>query len=226
MARPSYRGRRGGGPRRNEERNTQRPCRQFSRGRCRYGDNCHYPHADNELAATKTPQFTDDSPPKDAYRRWRRSLKQDPSGLSPSEIHSLWNEALEVISAGQQDLTQRIPRDIVDENETHGFRWVMATMAMQPASFGPRVADFLRTVSAFLKVVSSSVLLDCLSVETYVGDLYNFMGGSNGTRAVPFFGRVCGALRGVETTAEDDHPQSLDIISAVTVSLHQVIIRN
>ncbi|KUJ06169.1 uncharacterized protein LY89DRAFT_770969 [Mollisia scopiformis] len=34
---------------------------------------------------------------------------------------------------------------------------------------------------------SHQALLDCLSVDTFVGGLYSFISGSNGTRAIPFF---------------------------------------
>ncbi|MCJ1429305.1 hypothetical protein MMC29_007218 [Sticta canariensis] len=36
-------------------------------------------------------------------------------------------------------------------------------------------------------VITHPALLDCLTVDIYVGDLYNFISGSGGTRAVPFF---------------------------------------
>jgi hypothetical protein len=36
--------------------------------------------------------------------------------------------------------------------------------------------------------------VDCLSVDTYVGSLYSFISGANGTRAIPFFQHVCEVL--------------------------------
>jgi len=39
-------------------------------------------------------------------------------------------------------------------------------------------------------VISHQALLDCLFVDTFVGGLYNFISGSNGSLAIPFFQRL------------------------------------
>lgn len=39
----------------------------------------------------------------------------------------------------------------------------------------------------FLSVITHPARLDCLSVDTFVGDLFNYISGSNRARAIPIF---------------------------------------
>ncbi|KAF2858127.1 P-loop containing nucleoside triphosphate hydrolase protein [Piedraia hortae CBS 480.64] len=53
---------------------------------------------------------------------------------------------------------------------------------------------FVDTARAFFLVMSHTALVNCLSVDTYVGSLYNFIAGSNGSRIVPFTQYICNIL--------------------------------
>jgi hypothetical protein len=55
-------------------------------------------------------------------------------------------------------------------------------------------STFVELARPFLLVITHSALLDCLSVDTFVGRLYNFISGSNGSRAIPFFRRLSANL--------------------------------
>jgi hypothetical protein len=50
---------------------------------------------------------------------------------------------------------------------------------------------FVTIVQLFLLVITHSAMIDALSVNTYVGNLYNFVSGANGTRAILFFQHIC-----------------------------------
>ena len=77
---------------------------------------------------------------------------------------------------------------------------------------GPR-----RFAEPFLLVISHQTLLDCLSVDTFVGGLYNFISGSNGTRAIPFFQRLC-------TNLIDGYCESTVLKTSVEVTLIAMLI--
>ena len=49
---------------------------------------------------------------------------------------------------------------------------------------------FVDLVQPFLSVITHPALLDFLSVDTIVGELFNYVGGSNGARVIPFFKHI------------------------------------
>lgn len=53
---------------------------------------------------------------------------------------------------------------------------------------------FVTLARPFLLVITHQALLDCLSIDTAVGGLYNFISGSNGSRAIPFFQLLSSSL--------------------------------
>jgi len=106
-------------------------------------------------------------------------------------MEHLWSDALSILNGDEREWKQMIPRDLDDE-EFYGREHVRALLAMR-TSF--RKGDkFIRIVRSFLLVITHSSFLDCLSVDTFVGGLYSFIAGTNGTRAVPFFQCLCETL--------------------------------
>jgi len=77
-----------------------------------------------------------------------------------------------------------LPRDL-DAEENYGREHIKALLSMVSHTNGR--ATFVALAQPFLLVITHLAMLDCLSVDTFVGGLYNFISGSNGTRAVPFF---------------------------------------
>lgn len=53
---------------------------------------------------------------------------------------------------------------------------------------------FAELAAPFVSLITHPALLDCLSVDTSVGNLYNFFSGSNGSRAIPFLQRLTTAI--------------------------------
>jgi hypothetical protein len=49
---------------------------------------------------------------------------------------------------------------------------------------------FVALVELFL-VITHQALLDCFAVDIAVGNLYNYISGSDGKRAISFLQRVC-----------------------------------
>lgn len=100
----------------------------------------------------------------------------------------LWTEALAILNGPDREWQQMLPRDLDDE-QFHGRRHIDSILSMTARSEGHAVS--VRLARPFLSVLTHPVMLDCLSVDTSVGALYNFTSGTNGSRAIPFFRRLC-----------------------------------
>jgi hypothetical protein len=84
------------------------------------------------------------------------------------------------------------------------------------------VGEILSVARSFLMLITHASLLDCLSVDSYVGDLYVFISGSSGSRAIPFFQHVCKALNDPATKGKDADQTIMCLVRAT----REVIIPN
>ncbi|KAL2838452.1 hypothetical protein BJY01DRAFT_258037 [Aspergillus pseudoustus] len=133
-------------------------------------------------------------------------------------------DALEILANTNQSQHQNIPRDLVDQDNnkgTKGLQWIQEIMSVR---ISQRISanDILLVARPFLKLITHPALLDCLSVDTYVGDLYGFVCGSSGARAIPYFGHVCKALKSQEGRGHDTD----EVIICLVRAIREVIIRN
>ena len=80
-----------------------------------------------------------------------------------------------------------LPRDL-DSEENFGREHIQTLLSMVANTHG--CGTFVALAEPFLLVISHQVLLDCLSIDTFIGGLYNFISGSSGSRAIPFFQRL------------------------------------
>ena len=96
----------------------------------------------------------------------------------------VWNGALGILNADDRDWKQMLPRDL-DDQENYGREHIQSLLSMVAHTHG-----CVDLAESFLFVITHQALLDCLSVDTFVGGLYNFISGSNGSRAIPFFQRL------------------------------------
>lgn len=79
---------------------------------------------------------------------------------------------------------------------------------------------------AFLKVITHPSLLNCLSVDSYVGTLYTFFGGNNGDRAIRYLRSARESLASIgEYTNEDLPVVSLDMVKLLSNTLYQLLSR-
>jgi hypothetical protein len=102
-------------------------------------------------------------------------------------MRQVWDGALEILNGGDREWKQMLPRDLDDERY-HGREHIDVLLSIESHICGSE--GFVDLARAFLSVITHPALLDCLSVDTFVGNLYNFFSGSNGNRAVPFFKRL------------------------------------
>lgn len=135
------------------------------------------------------------------------------------------DDALKILSYEDRSLQQDIPKDLVDQDDTNGLQWIREIMNMRisPLSL---VDDFLPIVRSFLRLITHPAFLDCLSVDTYVGDLYVFICGSSGARAIPFFQQVCEGLKRQSAAQEGETDTTDETLRCLVRAVREVLIRN
>ncbi len=101
---------------------------------------------------------------------------------------AIWTGALKILNGDDKDWKQQLPRDL-DGDATYGKEHIKVLLSLETHPNGSGI--FVTLVSPFLQFSTHQSLLDRLSVDTAVGFLYNFFGGSNGTRALAFFENCC-----------------------------------
>lgn len=185
-----------GKARANREERRQNVCRMFQAGNCTYGARCKYSHGltdENEQEPSRVSRerkelSTEEQKAKADYNAWKRLIKSPPIRNDVLTIERLWKGALAILNGSDRDWKQMLPRDLDDE-ELNGREHIQAILSMVAQTHSFR--DFVDLSQNFLLVITHPALLDCLSVDTFVGNLYNYISGSNGSRAIPFFRRLC-----------------------------------
>lgn len=170
-------------------------CRSFHEGHCRFGARCRYSHDlsnsnEQELSNSVRERREEDPEQQQAraeYNAWKRLTKSPPTQNDVWTIGRLWNGALIILNGEDRDWKQMLPRDLDDE-QYHGREHIHTILSMVAQTH--RCREFVDLAQTFLLVITHPALLDCLSVDTFVGNLYNYIRGSNGSRAIPFFKRL------------------------------------
>lgn len=188
------------GPKRSAQLQPRLPCRYFQRtGSCSYGSSCRFSHDQEQVGGTRVFQSDHDTETAEQlqergeYNDWRRALRRSPN---PNERHNIvtlqeiWSGAIGILEGGSRERQQMLVRDIVDD-KYFGCEYLYATLKVKVQTHGNLA---LRIAEDFLKVITNPALLDCLSIDTYVGTMYNFISGANGERAVTFFTELCTGL--------------------------------
>ncbi|KAJ5887927.1 hypothetical protein N7495_007968 [Penicillium taxi] len=207
-------------------------CTFFQRGKCYYGERCKYSHDVNMAADLKSKSAAyhstaDDLDARNEYFDWKRLLRNNILGsgypqMEHEEILQFWNGALEILESDSRENHQSLAKDIVDDN-LHGHRFILATVD----SDSP---EGLRLISAydepFLKVITHPSLLNCLSVDSFVGTLYTSFSGTNGDRAIRYLRSVCqNLMRKFEDSNNNASVISLDMVKLLLNTLRQLLSR-
>lgn len=119
------------------------------------------------------------------------------------------------MNSDNRDWKQTLPKDLDNDEDYHGRDHMLALMSTraQPSQYDM----FIEISRSFLLVMTHTAMVDCLSVDTYVGSLYNFISGTNGTRAIPFFQHICVII--VATRAEATQTVPLRRLESTLVAL-------
>lgn len=172
----------------------QQLCRFFQQGTCQRGASCTYSHdssRDSEDPGERPDETPQQQQAKADYISWKRLIKTPPQPNDNKTIERLWSSALTILNGDDRDWKQMLPRDLDDEAH-HGREHIRTLLGMKAHAHGH--STFVTLARPFLLVITHQALLDCLSVDTAVGGLYNFISGSNGSRAIPFFQMLTSSL--------------------------------
>jgi hypothetical protein len=153
------------------------------------------------------------------YNAWKRFIKSPPIRSDVWTIERIWNDALAILNGGNRDWKQMLPRDL-DNEEYCGREHIQTLLSMVADTHSCR--KFVDLAEPFLLVITHPALLNCLSVDTFVGNIYNYISGSNGTRAIPFFKRLSVHL--VEAHFESPKPGSITL-EAMSTAINEVLRR-
>lgn len=210
-------GNRGGKIKNGGRPKNQSVCELFAKGRCRYGIKCRFSHDQSSLEPAKQSSTSDEE-----YRSWKRQLRWAPSSNDPDDGKQIWSKAVELLEKGTKEYHQRLLRDLLSE-EHSGLAHVKHVLDMRPN--GDDNA-FIQFVCPFITLVAHPAFLDCLSLDTYVGDLYVFMSGSGGSRAVPFFHSLIQSIIGRGNSTTLSAPSCDVLVPAMLLALREVFRRN
>jgi len=193
-----------------------RPCRYFQRtGSCDFGSSCRFSHDLDHVNRSSSVKDDRHTERDEYYRDWKRLLGNRSNTNERYHIQRLWSGAIQILNDQNRENQQMLVKDLVDDRYS-GLAYIRSTMEMR---FSPITTFESLIAESFLAVVTHPALLDCLSVDTYVGTVYNFISGVNGTRAVPFFTSLCVSI--VDQYLEDEEERG---VSGVGESFQKLLV--
>lgn len=205
-----------------EQQKARQPCKNFQQsGQCRFGARCRFSHEQasnaDEASSSRIRGTAFDTPAelqaKADYISWKKMLKSPPMPNDIETVRLIWTKALAILKADDREGKQKLPRDL-DGDNLFGRQHIRALLEMVAQPGGS--STFVDLACLFLFVITHPALLDCLSVDTSMGSLYNFMSGSNGSRAIPFFVRLIAAM--AEYHFEIDDHEAEDSAASILVA--------
>ncbi len=183
---------RGSGDRSRYPRGHKQVCHHFQRGSCKFGQSCRFSHENSgKDIHGLTRHGTFGEPQTQIDYDWKRLLGFESFHSAHKKV---WHEILPLLEGENRETQQRIAKDLVSD-QSRGLQVVMNTLDIDQHDGSSR----LSIAHAFLQVITHSALLDCLSVDTYLGTLYKFIAGTNGVRAITYFTQLCRHLRGAHS---------------------------
>ncbi|KAK4466113.1 hypothetical protein QBC42DRAFT_293724 [Cladorrhinum samala] len=196
------------------------PCRQFLRGNCHYGATCRFSH-DKSVALDRRPETgaNEASEAREAYFDFKRRLKQINSSLflgAHAPLANVWRQALTILQGGAREWQMSIARDLANEN-VGGPEAISKTLR---ACLDDRADSQFGISELFLQVITHDLLLDCLSLESYVGTIYRMIAGVNGEQAIQFFTSLSRRLAQNPTC-----PQAPAVFNLQVSALYEVLRR-
>jgi hypothetical protein len=195
-------------------------CYEFrNTGSCKRS-NCRFSHelangcvAQSKTTSTREPEAPEQREARQAYSAWRRFLGSEPN---ESNMYRLWAGALKILEEGDRDRKQQLAQDLDTDDKNHkGRRHIEALMSSRV--YNGATTPFIENSRRFLLTVTHPSLLESLAVDTYVGSIYNFISGANGTRAVPFLKHLCEVL--VVARTETHSSTSTEMFDSTLVAM-------
>ncbi|KAG4430775.1 hypothetical protein IFR05_013744 [Cadophora sp. M221] len=160
---------------------------------------------------------------KSSYNYWRRLIKNPPVPNDTKTMERVWDGALRILNDDNRGWKQQLIFDL-ESDEYQGRAHVKNLMEMQALLGGP--STFVGLADPFLLVITHPAILDCLAVDTAVGGIFNFISGSHGSRAIPFFRRICSNLLDHHLNMGSEPDSSLEqLLVALPKAIHELLRR-
>jgi hypothetical protein len=158
------------------------------------------------------------------YYSWKKLIKTPPMPNDLLTIRLLWTGALKILDGDDREGKQMLPRDL-DNEDYRGRQHIHTLMTMETGGGG--YETFIDLALPFVLVMSHAALLDSLTVDASVANLYNFMSGGNGSRAIHFFQNLNRSLveRHLESTSLDSTATLEKLLGATTITLRELLTR-
>ncbi|KAJ5926865.1 hypothetical protein N7516_008638 [Penicillium verrucosum] len=134
----------------------------------------------------------------------------------------MWEGAIDILDSENTGDQQLLVRDLVDD-DLDGNGFILATIDTSGRYSTHSIPAY---VEPFLKVITHPSILDCLSVDSFVGTMYATFGGPNGDRAIGFLESVCRCI--VNSDKQNDNDQTLvtpDMVKLLLNALYQLLYR-
>ncbi|KAF1984925.1 NFX1-type zinc finger-containing protein 1 [Aulographum hederae CBS 113979] len=194
----------------------------------KFGHACQYSHdlsfnQHDDHGSTRRNKKAEETPEEQdarvSYNSWRSLIRRQPVANDFHAMQQLWDGALEILNGDDRDWKQTLPRDLDNSDEYHGRQHILHLLGKR-AQAG-QYDKLIKASGSFLQVMTHAAMVDCLSVDTYVGGLYNFMSGTNGNRAIAFFQHLCEIL--VASRAEPIRTIFLDKLDSTFIALSNAL---
>ncbi|PVI08317.1 NFX1-type zinc finger-containing protein 1 [Periconia macrospinosa] len=212
-----------------------RPCHFFLRhGHCKFGSSCKYSHdlpahenspwdhrGRNNGGRPARPEEThEQQQARMDYNAWRRIIKVPPIRTDERTVKQLWGDGLAILNGDNLEWQQMLPRDL-DSEEYRGREHIKVLLELR--SSPGKEKEFIHIAYAFLSVITHRAFLDCLSVDTSVGALYNFVSGTNGKRAIPYFQHLSQTLVESHLTSANSVVTIQKTLQTMLVALRELL---
>ncbi|KAF4541309.1 Nf-x1 finger and helicase domain protein [Lasiodiplodia theobromae] len=209
----------------------KQPCRLFHRpGGCRYGASCRFSHATPLASSTETPRRpTQDknrglSNTEVEFRNWRFMIPMDGNRLAPlgPQLSTFLRKGAELVASDpgiRQDVISRLA-------STGGLARVRELAEQDFSSLGDsmKLRKFLSHHVPFFQIITHPDVLCSILLEQPLGDLFTFLYGINGQRAVAVFSFIAQVLPDtIATTLPATSPSREEIFQLTFFALAKVI---
>lgn len=208
-------------------------CFDFQRtGSCNR-KNCRYSHDVNTTTnggtqpRARAEETDEQRQARTQYSSWKKHLGQAYSLSDTYNMQRVWQGALAILQGDDPDWKQQLPRDLdSDDIKCNGRAHIKALCDRRATSHN--VTEFIEVATNFLEVITHPSLVDCLAVDEYVGGIYSFIGGGNGTRAIEFFQHICETLITVHTDSNILFPQRATemALTRLAAALYELLYRD